>query len=200
MTGATTFPMGHPENPCRVGVLNGKLGTWVFLASEVMFFAGFISSYVVLRSTLPAEVVHAAQAELSRPIGAFNTLVLIVSSLTMALAVHAAKVGDLARLRQFLLFTILLGATFLGVKWFLEYTVKFSHGIYPSTNVFWAAYFTMTGFHALHVLGGLAVLGGLLALSHRWVEGYDLPVECTGLYWHFVDIVWIFLFPILYLL
>jgi heme/copper-type cytochrome/quinol oxidase subunit 3 len=199
MTDAHALPMGHAENPCRMGVVNGKLGIWVFLASEVMFFAGFISSYVVLRSTLSAEAVHAAQAELSRPIGAFNTLVLIVSSLTMALAVHAAKVRDLARLRQFLLFTILLGTTFMVVKAF-EYGAKFDHGIYPSTNVFWAAYFTMTGFHGLHVVGGIVVLAGLLVLSHRWVDGYDLPVEATGLYWHFVDLVWIFLFPILYLL
>ena len=181
------------------GIPNGKLGIWVFLASEVMFFGGLIAAYIVLRSGHP----HwpGPEGHLDARLGTLNTLVLICSSTTIVLALAAAKRGAKAAIRRWLLVTVLLGATFLVIKGF-EYHAKFSHHILPSTNVFWSCYFVLTGFHALHVLGGIAFNLVVLASTFdpvSWsARGHRL--ELAGLYWHFVDIVWIFLFPLLYLL
>ena len=181
------------------GIPNGKLGIWVFLASEVMFFGGLIAAYIVLRSGHP----HwpGPEGHLDARLGTLNTLVLICSSTTIVLALAAAKRGAKAAIRRWLLVTVLLGATFLVIKGF-EYHAKFSHHILPSTNVFWSCYFVLTGFHALHVLGGIAFNLVVLAWTFdpvSWsARGHRL--ELAGLYWHFVDIVWIFLFPLLYLL
>lgn len=174
-----------------------KLGMWLFLASEVMFFTGFIGSYTVLRMASPG-IMKEGQDLLNWKIAAVNTAALITSSLTMALAVAAAHRGNAARLKLFLGLTILLGLTFLGIK-YIEYTGKFEHHIYPSTSIFFSLYFVMTGFHGLHVLGGIIVLAVLLLLAKNYAKRAT-PVEMTGLYWHFVDVVWIFLFPILYLI
>ena len=196
--------MMHPASSSaavagRLGLESGKLGMWLFLASEVMFFAGLLSAYIVLRAAHPAW--PGAGGHLSVPIGAANTLVLICSSMTMALSVGAAGQRDAGRTRLFLILTILLGLTFLGVKAF-EYDAKFHHGIGPSTNIFWSCYFALTGLHGLHVLIGAVANGWVLAQTGSprfWAEKSHL-VEISGLYWHFVDVVWIFLFPLVYLL
>lgn len=181
------------------GIPSHKLGMWVFLASEVMFFTGLIAAYVVLRLSHPAWPGPAGH--LSVALGTTNTLVLICSSMTMVMAFAQVQQDRQRSLRAFLLWTILLGCVFLGIKAH-EYRVKLTHHILPGTNIFWSCYYTLTGFHAVHVLGGIiANLWVLsLALRHRLTPEKGYVVELAGLYWHFVDIVWIFLFPLLYLI
>ena len=181
------------------GIPSGKLGMWLFLASEVMFFTGLLGAYIVLRAGLP-DWPHPGE-ELSIPAAAINTFILLSSSMTMALAVAATARQDVGKTRLFLLLTILFGCAFLGVKGW-EYSVKFHHGHFPGTNTFFDCYFTLTGFHGIHVLAGI--------ITNLWVFGmtYNLNflkarghyVEVSGLYWHFVDLVWIFLFPLVYLI
>ena len=190
---------GHFAHPTATGIPNGKLGMWVFLASEVMFFTGLIGAYVVLRMGHPSW--PGPEGHLSVRMGTINTLVLICSSTTIVLALAASQRGAMGAVRRWLLATVLLGSTFLVIKGF-EYSVKFHHHIFPSTNVFWSCYFTLTGFHALHVLGGIVFNLWVLGLTGRasvWAS-QSHRLELAGLYWHFVDIVWIFLFPLLYLL
>jgi heme/copper-type cytochrome/quinol oxidase subunit 3 len=172
-----------------------KVGVWWFLASEVMVFGGLIGSYIVQRMGGPGW--HAEAEHLSVPVAAINTIVLLTSSFTMVAAFSAADREDRERTRRFLLWTVLLGLAFLVIKGF-EYTGKFTTGITPASGAFWGFYFTMTGLHGLHVLGGI-VANFVLFLGAR--EGPLVPhrVEAVGLYWHFVDVVWIFLFPLLYL-
>lgn len=189
------------------GLYSGKLGTWLFLASEVMLFGALFSSYVLLRVGAP-DAGHAAwptheQTELSWKIGGFNTLVLIVSSVTMVMAWASLKMHDLNKAKMFLAVTIFLAVLFLVLKFFLEYIPKWQHGHGPWHSNFFGLYFTLTGLHALHIVGGIVVIGYFLLpgskLWHTNPEYYTNRIECTGLYWHFVDLVWIFLFPILYL-
>jgi len=182
-----------------VEVPAAKLGMWLFLASEIMFFTGLISAYVVLRAGHPAW--PGSDGHLSVPIGTVNTLVLICSSMTMALAVGAVAQRQERLVRAFLGATMLLGAAFLGIKAY-EYAAKFHHGIGPSTNIFWSCYFTLTGLHGLHVAIGVLANGWVLALTwgRRFWSAKSHCVELSGLYWHFVDVVWIFLFPLIYLL
>jgi len=185
----------HERAPTATGVPSGKLGMWVFLASEVMFFTGLIGAYLVLRMGHPAWPGH--EGHLSVPIGTVNTLILISSSVTIVLALAASERQSLGRARWWLLATILLGSSFLVIKG-VEYAAKFSHHILPSTNVFWSCYFALTGFHALHVLGGIVF--NLWLLGRLGWPSQRQRLEYAGLYWHFVDIVWIFLFPLLYLI
>ncbi|MFQ5591072.1 MAG: heme-copper oxidase subunit III [Phycisphaerae bacterium] len=187
---------------------SGKFGTWLFLASEVMLFGALFSSYVLLRVGAPAAGPGAwlshEEAHLSWKIGAFNTLVLIISSVTMVLAWASLKTGALARGRAYLLATVALALLFLVVKLTLEYLPHIKHGLVPSHSNFFALYYTMTGLHALHIVGGIIVIAYFIgpgsALWNKDPEYYTNRIECTGLYWHFVDLVWIFLFPVLYLL
>ncbi len=194
-----TQPAAHALEATSTGIPSAKLGMWIFLASEVMFFTGLIGASIVLRAGLP----HWPQPgeELQIPIAALNTFILLSSSMTMALGVAAVHQQDAARLRLFLALTILLGTAFLGVKGY-EYSVKFAHGHLPGTGLFWDCYFTLTGFHGLHVLGGvianLWVLGSTFRID--FFKARSHIVEISGLYWHFVDLVWIFLFPLLYLI
>ena len=184
--------------PTATGIPNGKLGMWLFLASEVMFFTGLIGAYVVLRS---APGWPGAEGHLSVPIGTTNTLILIGSSVTIVLALAASVHERIRAVRGWLLLTMLLGSLFLCIKGY-EYSAKFSHHIFPSTNVFWSCYFALTGFHALHVLGGIVFNGFVLTRTASDAVWRDQRhrLELAGLYWHFVDIVWIFLFPLLYLI
>jgi heme/copper-type cytochrome/quinol oxidase subunit 3 len=164
------------------GLTNGKIGIWLFLASEVMLFGALFASYILIRSGSPSW--PRGDTILNVPLATLNTIVLIASSVTMGA-------------------TILFGVVFLVVKYF-EYTHKFHTGLFPSTNNFLAIYFTLTGLHGLHVLGGMVVN------AYFWGPGAKLwktnpqwftnRVEHSGLFWHFVDLVWIFLFPTLYLL
>lgn len=180
---------------------SGKLGIWFFLASEVMLFGGLISSYVILRTGSPAFGIPAREL-LGVPLATLNTFVLITSSVTMVLALSAMQEGRLGAFRNYMLSTIGLGLAFLAVKAF-EYHHKIHEGITLSSSLFGAFYFTLTGLHALHVLGGIILNGYVLCagLSGRVISP-DRPerVEYAGLYWHFVDVVWVFLFPIVYLL
>jgi cytochrome c oxidase subunit 3 len=183
------------------GLINGKLGIWLFLASEVMFFGSLFSAYVLLR--MGAESWPNQSQILSVPLAALNTLILIASSVTMVMSWASLKGGSLARYRLYMGLTILGGALFLVVKAF-EYGDKLSHGLYPSTSIFLALYFTLTGIHAIHVIAGMIVnvylWGPGARMWHHHREQFTNRIEVAGLYWHFVDVVWIFLFPVLYLL
>jgi cytochrome c oxidase subunit 3 len=180
------------------GIDNRKLGMWIFLASEVMLFSGFIGSFVNLRAA-NLVMMNEAAALLNRPLGALNTFILITSSLTMAMAVGAMHRGERSRVKLFLVLTILLGLGFLGVK-SVEYGQKFEHHYSPHTNLFFSFYFIMTGLHALHVFVGLVLMTIVLVAVSRNSPRMDrVAVENSGLYWHFVDVVWIFLFPLIYL-
>jgi heme/copper-type cytochrome/quinol oxidase subunit 3 len=194
-----TASANHPDVlSTATGVPNGKLGLWLFLASEIMFFTGLIGAYVILRMSNPEW--PGSDGQLNVWIGTVNTLVLICSSTTIVLALAASERGQLPAVQRWLVLTAVLGTVFLVVKGF-EYAAKFSHHIGPSTNVFWSCYFALTGFHALHVLGGIIFNLVVLAYTAKpswWVSRHN-RLELAGLYWHFVDIVWIFLFPMLYL-
>ena len=198
---------------------SSTLGMWMFLVTEIMFFGGLFVSYVVYRTKFH-EVFALASSHLDWKLGALNTAVLIASSLTMAMAIWAAQVNKRKMIIVFLLLTIVLGSTFLVVKTF-EYGDKFEHHLVPGPHfapdpehygdivavsdkaqVFFSLYFIMTGLHALHMIIGIGVLIWLLFPSWKgkFDSSYYNPLEVTGLYWHFVDLVWIFLFPLLYLL
>ncbi len=175
-------------------VPTGRLAIWWFLASEVVIFGGLITCYVLFRWRHPewsAEAAHTITAA-----GALNTLVLLTSSLTMVLAHAATERGQLDRAARYLGFTLLGGLVFLCVKAY-EYHHEIGEGLTPARGLFWSFYYTMTGLHALHVLGGLVAI----AIIRAAVRAGRNPqrVEYVGLYWHFVDVVWIFLFPLLYL-
>jgi len=183
------------------GLTNPKLGIWLFLASEVMLFGSLFSAYALLRSG--ATSWPDQSAVLSVPFATLNTVILISSSITMVLAWVAAKAGQLPRFRLFMGLTLLLGGAFMAVK-AVEYSDKFAHGLLPSTDNFLGLYFTMTGVHAIHVLVGMVVNAYLLwpgsAMFRTDAARFTNRVEIAGIYWHFVDVVWIFLFPVLYLL
>ena len=181
------------------GLPNGKLGIWLFLASEVMLFGALFSTYIILRVGAP-EWPH---GELNIWLGAINTVILISSSVTMVMAWASLKMNDWGKHRLFLISTFLLAALFLVNKYF-EYSAHFATGELPSHSTFLAIYYTLTGLHGLHILGGMIVMAYLLGPGAKmWKENSDQfanRIEATGLYWHFVDLVWIFLFPVLYLL
>jgi len=188
------------------------LGMWIFLITEVMFFGGLFASYAIYRSLHP-EGFAVASRHLDYRLGAVNTAVLICSSLTMALAVRSAQLGRSRALRLFLALTMALGLVFLGVK-VIEYSHKAHEHLVPgpsfrfegpharTAQLFFSFYFAMTGLHALHMVVGIGVLAVLwiLAWRGRFSSQYYTPVEVAGLYWHFVDVVWIYLFPLLYLI
>jgi len=181
------------------GLANGKLGIWLFLASEVMLFGALFSTYILLR----VGAVEWPHGELNVWLGAINTVILICSSVTMVVAWAQLKMGNFAKGRLYVIVTATLALVFLVNKYF-EYASHFSRGEGPWHSTFLAIYFTLTGLHGLHILGGIAVMAYLVGpgakLWHRNSEQYTNRVEYTGLYWHFVDLVWIFLFPVLYLL
>ena len=187
----------HP----MTGVTNSKLGIWCFLASEVMLFGGLFSAYVLLRAG-STEWPHGHDL-LNVPLATLNTMVLITSSVTMVMSWASLVSKDIVKFRFFMALTILLGICFLVIKSF-EYAHKFEHHHFPSTSTFYAIYFTLTGLHGLHVVGGILLnayfLGPGLGLWKKDPEQFAGRVEAAGLYWHFVDLVWIFLFPVLYLL
>ncbi len=188
------------------GLYSGKFGIWLFLASEVMLFGGLFSTYILLRVGAPegSWPVGEAETQLSVKIGMLNTIVLIMSSITMVMAWAALKMKHIGQARGWLAATLALAVFFLVIKIGWEYGPKFEHGLVPSKSTFYAIYFTLTGLHGLHIVGGIVVITYfLLPGSAMWKsdpERFTNRIECTGLYWHFVDLVWIFLFPTLYLL
>lgn len=203
------------------------IGMWTFLVTEIMFFGGLFFAYTLYRARDP-EAFNAGSAVLNITLGTTNTAILIGSSLTMAMAVYFAQIGKRTLLVIALIATTILGTAFLGIK-AVEYTEKFSHNTYPGARpfqidskyikefeehhkepfppasrvqMFYVIYYGMTGIHALHMIIGI---GALLVLTYYAMRGaytpeYNSPIELTGLYWHFVDIIWIFLFPLLYLI
>jgi cytochrome c oxidase subunit 3 len=189
-----------------------ELGMWLFLVTELLFFGGLFVAYTIYRYLYSAGFAEASR-HMDVRLGTVNTAVLIISSLTMAMAVHSAALGRRNRLVPYLLVTMLLGATFLGIK-AVEYTEHIRHHLFPGPSfhfpgpyarpaeLFFSLYFAMTGLHALHMIIGLGLLSVLVvqSLKGRYTAEWHTPVEMSGLYWHFVDIVWIFLFPLLYLI
>ena len=189
------------------------LGMWIFLVTEIMFFGGLFLAYAIYRREF-ASVFALASNTLDVVIGAVNTAVLLCSSYTMVLAVRAAQIGSRKALIVFLILTIVLGGVFLGVKAY-EWNQKFEEHHVPGptfhlekttqqgpAQLFFSLYFTMTGLHALHMVVGEGLMLFLLwsAYKGKYSPTYYTPVDVGGLYWHFVDIVWIFLFPLLYLI
>jgi heme/copper-type cytochrome/quinol oxidase subunit 3 len=175
----------------------GRAGMWWFLASEIMVFGALLGSYVLSR--LAAGGWHDEMTHLNARLAAFNTLVLVTSSLTIVQAHAAAERGERDRARRFLWLTVLLGVVFLCDKGW-EYSGELAHGFTPATSTFWSFYYAMTGLHGLHVAVGIVVNAALAVAAGRphW-NAVRHRVEYAGLYWHFVDVVWIFLFPLLYL-
>ncbi len=186
------------------------LGMWTFLATEILFFGAMFLGYIVYRHLYPQAFAAASEHTIVL-FGTLNTAILLTSSLTMALAVRAAQVGDPKWVSRFLIFTVLLAVGFLIVKGF-EYRDDLREHLWPGPHfrtdlpreaqIFWFLYWSMTGLHALHVTVGIVLIAIMarLASRGRFSPDYYTPVEMTGLYWHFVDIVWIFLYPLLYLI
>jgi cytochrome c oxidase subunit III len=198
------------------------LGMWLFLATEVMFFGGLLTAYAVYRTTAPREVALASK-ELNVPLGCINTVVLLGSSLTMAMGVRAAGLRAQRELVMWLALTMVLGTAFLGIK-AVEWTADYHEHLIPGLNfqvpeesrtiveqeglrpgkmeLFFVLYFFMTGLHAIHLIIGVVLVGVMAYLSWRgWFSGGGATqIEVTGLYWHFIDIVWVFLYPLLYLI
>jgi cytochrome c oxidase subunit 3 len=192
------------------------LGMWIFLVTEIMFFGGMFAVYTIYRSWYP-DVYAIASSSLNEIIGALNTGVLLLSSFTMVMAVRAAQLGQQRAIVMFLILTLLFGGIFLGVKAY-EWNEKFEEhhipgqaafhldGVLPAdqghAQLFFSIYFAMTGLHALHMVIGVGILLTLIvqARKGRFSASYYTPVDVAGLYWHFVDIIWIFLFPLLYLI
>jgi cytochrome c oxidase subunit 3 len=192
------------------------LGMWVFLITEIMFFGGMFAAYTVYRNWYP-HIFAVASSSLNAVIGATNTCILLLSSFTMVMAVRAGQIGQQKAIVWFLIVTLLFGGAFLGVK-AIEWKEKFDEhhipgqaafhleGVAPTeqgtAQLFFSLYFAMTGLHALHMVIGAGILLGLIlqARKARFSASYYTPVDVAGLYWHFVDVIWIFLFPLLYLI
>ena len=203
--------LAHHFDDLRQQYEASTLGMWAFLLTEIMFFGGLFAAYTVYRSAYLQGFIEGSQ-HLDARLATIMTVILIGSSLTMALSVHAAQVGNTKLLIRFLLLTMLLGVAFLGIKGY-EYWHKYhTHmvpglafdygGPYPEiVQLFLSFYFIMTSMHALHMIVGIGMMAVLVMLAWRgrFSPEYHTPVEVIGLYWHFVDIVWIFLYPLLYL-
>ena len=198
------------------GVNNAKLGIWLFLASEIMLFGGLFAAYIFLRMgaeswpgmmTYTGEMAVRADQILNVPLATLNTMILIGSSVTMVMAWASLKMDQFNKYKLYMGLTILLALAFLVVKAF-EYGDKFDHSFYPSTNNFLGVYFVLTGLHAIHVTGGIIVNAWFWGPGAKmWTQGnardkahFANRIEVAGLYWHFVDLVWIFLFPMIYLI
>jgi heme/copper-type cytochrome/quinol oxidase subunit 3 len=184
----------HAHAALAESATRGKVGVWWFLASEIMLFGGLIASFVISRLGGGVTVDH---DHLNITVAAINTFILLSSSYTMVEAFASAARGDRSGMRMFLALTVLGGLAFLGIKAY-EYTGEIVHGFTPWAGPFWSFYYTMTGLHALHVLVGVIVNAALCVWARLGMER-PYRVEAAGLYWHFVDIVWIFLFPLVYL-
>ncbi len=190
---------------------SAKLGMWVFLLTEILLFGGLFCAYAIYRAWYP-DMFYNAHKHLDVVLGAVNTVVLILSSVTVALAIHAIQHNKRKQSIIFLTVTLLFAATFLVIKYF-EYSHKIHLGMLPgkfytytgiegtNPHIFFTIYFTMTGLHGLHVLAGMIVIGWVLirTIKGHFNSEYYTPVENAGLYWHLVDMIWIYLFPLLYL-
>jgi cytochrome c oxidase subunit 3 len=206
-----THHVGHHFADSEQEFTANKLGFWIFLVTEIMLFGGLFVAYVVFRQMFP-ETFIAAHEHLDRTMGATNTVVLICSSFSMALAVRSAMTGQKRLQITFLSITLALAATFLVIKYF-EYSEKIAHGYLPgfwysphpgdpvNGNIFFGIYFTMTGLHGLHVVAGMIAITWVMvkAAKGQFSGAWYTPVEITGMYWHLVDLIWIYLFLLFYL-
>jgi cytochrome c oxidase subunit 3 len=205
--------VGHHFDNAEQEFSANKFGFWLFLATEILLFGGLFVAYVVFRNKYP-EMFVGAHEHLDRTMGATNTVVLICSSFTMAMAVRAAQTNQYRRQVVLLSATIALAAVFLVIKFF-EYKAKIEHGYLPgfwytphlatdpaNGNIFFGLYFVMTGLHGVHVLAGMIAISWVLqkAVRRQFSSEWYTPVELTGLYWHLVDLIWIYLFPLFYLI
>jgi len=185
------------------GLYNAKLGIWLFLASEIMLFGALFSTYIILRTGDTTWMTVVKGAHLNIPLATFNTAILILSSVTFVMSWVSLKQKNLVSFTRYMGITLFCSFVFLFIK-YIEYESKFSAGHYPSTHNFYAVYFTMTGLHGLHIVGGIIVNAYLwLPGAKMWntdPDRFTNRIEVAGLYWHFVDLVWIFLFPSIYLL
>jgi cytochrome c oxidase subunit 3 len=206
--------LAHHFDSSEQQFASAKLGMWLFLATEILMFSGLFLAYFIIRQLHP-EMVLGASEHLSKTAGGINTVVLITSSFTMAMAVRAAQTSNQKALERNLIYTIGFAFIFMIVKYF-EYSAKIHHGMLPwnyfaaaehgyqlpdYSAMFFGIYFTMTGLHGIHVAVGIGVLTWIFIRSRRreFHSKNYVAVECVGLYWHLVDLVWIFLFPLLYL-
>jgi len=196
----------HVEPPSSTGIAHDKMGMWVFLCSEVMFFTGLIGSYIVLRFASP--LWPQPSTVLNIPLTAMNTFILICSSVTMVQALSSANRGDLAKMKLFLSLTLLFGAIFISIQgveyWKLlhEHTTHYPNGFNPHASLFGSVFFTTTGFHGFHVFCGVVCMAYMTgkAFLGKLTKEHHQGIETLGLYWHFVDLVWIVLFTIIYLI
>jgi cytochrome c oxidase subunit 3 len=188
-----------------------KLGMWIFIMTEILLFGGLFLAYTVFR-TINTDMFHNAHKHLDLTLGTVNTIVLITSSVTMALAIRSMQVDRKDRTLLFLFATLALALAFLVIKYF-EYSHKIHLGQLPgrfytytgiegtNPHIFFSIYFAMTGLHALHIIGGMTVITMMVVrtMKNHFSPKYYTPIELTGLYWHLVDLIWIYLFPLLYL-
>jgi cytochrome c oxidase subunit III len=186
------------EAVTSTGLDSRKMGIWMFIASEVIFFTGLISTYLYYRGVTPR---YQGLGHLELNVAATMTFILLMSSFTMVSALAAIRDGNKSRMRLWLIATAFLGLVFLGSQAY-EWSLLFREGIYPWTNLFGATFFTTTGFHGTHVfIGVIWIIGVLLyARAGKVTKENNLPVEMVGLYWHFVDLVWVVLFTVIYLI
>ncbi|MEJ5255082.1 MAG: heme-copper oxidase subunit III [Acidimicrobiales bacterium] len=193
-------PTAHPDHATNTGISNTKLAMWLFLASECLLFGGLITTYLLYKHPLPGSGPGPRDI-FDIPFTSSSSFVLLMSSLTMVLAVSAIERGDHHRLRVWLAATALLGATFIAGQVY-EFTVFYNEGLGYTTSRFSSAFYTLTGFHGVHVTVGIIMLMSLLLLSlrGRLPEHRAETVEVVGLYWHFVDVVWILIFAVVYLI
>ena len=223
MSTASTHAQGHHHahhfESAEAEYNASKLGTWTFLATEILMFGGLFVGYIIFHGRYP-EMFHAGSTFLDWKLGALNTIVLLISSLTMALSIYYAQHNDKAKTLFNLYVTFFCGLIFMCVK-YVEYTHKFHMGLLPGTlfhphgpeaeavasqfhniGMYFSFYFCMTGLHGSHVLAGMGLIAWLIVRTHRgeFSSKYWTPLECVGLFWHLVDLIWIYLFPLLYLI
>lgn len=194
-------PLMSHGSVLQLGIPNGKIAIWLFLGSEVMFFTGLIGAYIVLRFGQGADNWPQPHNTLNVPLTAFNTFLLICSSVTLVWGLQAIQAGKSVQGNWGLILTTLFGAVFVGVQAY-EYNELWHHGVRPDTNLFGSCFYAMTGFHGLHVAVGVIAMAvvTVMSLKGKFSPKCYAPVELTGLYWHFVDLVWILLFAIVYLM
>lgn len=212
--------VGHHFNNAEQEFSAAKLGFWIFLCTETLMFGGLFVAFIYFRTFLPETFVYASKT-LSVPIGTVNTVVLITSSFTMAMAIRTAMTNQLGQMKAYLWATLILSGVFMAVKLGIEWPPKFEAGTLPArffnpevatahypflaglkdVHIFYGLYFVMTGLHGIHIIIGMGLLLWIIKRAHagEFYSGFFTPVEIFGLYWHFVDLIWIFLFPLFYL-
>lgn len=226
MAQSSSHVVPHHFSSAKQAFESAKLGTWLFLVTEVLLFGGLFVAYIVYRALYP-EAYHAAAEKLDWKLGAINTAVLLISSLTMALAVNAVKFNQIDKAKKLLLFTLACGLAFMVIK-YNEYSHKFHDGLltagYWGENleairaqvaskfgegitteyiaIFFSIYFMMTGLHGIHVVVGMGLIFWVYRKCGKGQISaeYNTPVEMVGIYWHLVDLIWIYLFPLFYLM